>query len=96
MMIKAILVILVVILWDLKRSDKPKVYKCPECKTHEGIKVLYWNLFPMKICQMEGCIIWGFWSFLLNQGILPYTGYWFAYEGSYIKAVAASIAPEEG
>ena len=58
--------------------------QCPNCG-QESMKVIYYGL-PMKFCSDEECnTMFGFWSFICP--LLPFNGWLFVYEGSYIYAL---------
>ncbi len=59
---------------------------CPKCG-RESLKVIYAGI-PARLCTDEACsCLWGFWSFLITW--LPFNGFFFVYEGSYLKGLWA-------
>lgn len=58
--------------------------RCPACGC-ETVKVIYMGL-PARLCCDEACsILFGFLSGVL--ALLPFNGWFFVYEGSYIKGL---------
>lgn len=57
--------------------------QCPDCGCFM-VKVIYMG-FPMRLCNRCSRLA-GFWSFLLDD-VLPFNGYFFVYEKSYLKAL---------
>lgn len=57
---------------------------CPQCGS-AYIKVIYAGI-PARLCVDETCnCLWGFWSTLITW--LPFNGFFFIYEGSYLKGL---------
>lgn len=64
---------------------RTKAVKCPACGGKDVLKVIYAGL-PMKLCTDKTCVaIFGFWSCILL--VIPFTGVFLSYEGSYWKAI---------
>lgn len=60
------------------------IKECPLCGS-DPVKVIYYGL-PMLLCTEDFCsCLYGFWSFVAE--FLPFNGYFYTYEGSYIKAL---------
>jgi len=58
--------------------------KCPTCGV-ESSKVLYMGI-PVRLCNDRNCnTVFGFWSWLM--ALVPFNGFFFVYEGSYLKAM---------
>ncbi|HDH51247.1 MAG TPA: hypothetical protein ENH31_00485 [Nitrospirae bacterium] len=65
-------------------AEEVNKLRCPTCYW-EGTKALYAGI-PIKLCTNEECsTVWGFWSFLIT--LLPFNGWFFAYEGNYFIAL---------
>ncbi len=57
--------------------------RCPECKA-ASLKVIYMGL-PMRICCDNSCgNLWGFWAWVCS---IYFTGWFFVYEGSYLRGL---------
>ena len=68
-----------------KDQEETKGNICPACGKNQ-LKVIYAG-FPMKLCENNKCsTLTGFWSFIPTY-ILPFNGWFYVYEGSYIKAL---------
>ncbi|OGC76984.1 hypothetical protein A2619_03480 [candidate division WWE3 bacterium RIFOXYD1_FULL_39_9] len=58
--------------------------KCPRCNG-EVFKVIYYGL-PFSLCKEEDCsCLFGFFDFIARY--LPFNGWFYAYEGSYLIAL---------
>lgn len=57
--------------------------KCPECGS-ESKKVIYAGI-PANLCMGQDHHLWGLLSFIITW--LPFNGYVFIYEASYLKAL---------
>ena len=58
--------------------------RCPLCDS-KPIKVIYYGL-PCNLCENEQCnCLFGFWDFITDY--LPFNGVFYAYKGSYFKAL---------
>lgn len=59
----------------------------------ESYKIIYYGI-PAHFCKDEECnCMYGFWSFIFNH--LPFTGWMYVYNDSYLKALYCWVFNKE-
>jgi hypothetical protein len=79
------------ILWPIFLKQVLDEYQhvkvCPLCGNDEPFKVIQYGM-PMLFCSDENCnCLYGIFSYIMEYLHLPFTGWLYRYEGSYIIAL---------